>query len=73
MPIGCSGIMMITFGMILIVLGARELAFMGGRVANTAVAPEHLVISGVYNFSRNPMYVGMVVAVLGCAVSFNTL
>jgi protein-S-isoprenylcysteine O-methyltransferase Ste14 len=66
---------MVTVGLILIVLGARELSMMGGRVSNGPMQQDQheLVISGVYNFTRNPMYVGEMCAVLGLAITANTL
>jgi protein-S-isoprenylcysteine O-methyltransferase Ste14 len=33
-------------------------------------APRHLVVSGLYRFSRNPMYLGVLAVVLGWAALF---
>lgn len=35
-------------------------------------APKHLVIRGLYRFTRNPMYVGVLTVILGWAVFFGT-
>lgn len=32
--------------------------------------PKHLVVRGLYRYSRNPMYVGVVAAIFGWALSF---
>lgn len=37
------------------------------------VPPQKLVISGLYRYSRNPMYVSVGLVLLGWAVSFNNV
>ena len=32
-----------------------------------------LVVSGIFNYSRNPMYLGMVLILLGLSLQFNTI
>jgi protein-S-isoprenylcysteine O-methyltransferase Ste14 len=47
------------------------------RKAGTPVIPFEtstaLVLGGLYRFTRNPMYLGMTIALLGAAVLFGTL
>ncbi len=40
----------------------------GGGGPGTAVAPVHLVSSGLYRFTRNPMYLGHLIFLLGLAL-----
>ena len=35
--------------------------------------PKHLVVRGLYRYSRNPMYVGVLGAIFGWALAFGTL
>ena len=55
-------------------LGAREF-----RRAKTTVNPLHperassVVTSGIYRYTRNPMYVGILLVLLGCFVAFGAL
>ena len=54
--------------------GAREF-----RRSRTTVNPLHperassVVTSGIYRYTRNPMYVGIVLVLLGCFVAFGAL
>lgn len=66
------GSVMVTVGVLLFALGARELAKVGTPIAAGA-RPTALVDSGVFAFSRNPMYMGQVCAVLGASVVMNSL
>lgn len=36
-------------------------------------APKHLVIRGLYQYSRNPMYVGVLCVILGWAILYSSL
>ena len=66
------GISLIILG-VLVVIGPA-IAF---RRAATTVRPFHdssaLVVSGMYRYTRNPMYVGMVVVLIGVAVLLGDL
>ena len=53
----------------ILIIGSKAIAF---RKAATTIIPfeesSSLVVSGLYRYSRNPMYVGMVVILIGVAV-----
>ena len=71
-PITYLGVLLIAIG--LGVVGWPAAAF--GRVG-TPIKPfedsTHLVTGGMYRVSRNPMYLGMVVVLLGIAVLFGNI
>ena len=62
-------------GGVLIVIGLTLLVIAGGlfKKADTDLIPfknvTALVTDGVYRFTRNPMYLGMTLVQLGCAVT----
>lgn len=68
------GVSVAAVGGIVSALGAREF-----RKAKTTVNPLHperataVVESGIYRFTRNPMYVGAALVLLGCFLAFGGL
>jgi protein-S-isoprenylcysteine O-methyltransferase Ste14 len=66
-------------GAILVVLGITLTAFAGisFRRAGTPVVPFErstvIVTGGIYRFTRNPMYLGLVIVLIGAAILFGTL
>ncbi len=71
-PLHWSGICFIAVG--IIIIGSKAVAF---RKAATTIVPfeesSSLVVSGLYRYSRNPMYVGMVVILVGVAILTGSL
>ncbi len=68
------GLLVASIGGVVSTAGAREF-----RRARTTVNPLHperassVVKAGVYRWTRNPMYVGMAIVLLGCFLSFGGL
>jgi len=64
----------IAIGILMVAVGA--LAF---RKVKTTVDPrfpdktKHLVINGIYQYTRNPMYVGMLFALMGVVIFFGSI
>jgi len=71
-PLTWAGIPIVLAGMAISGAGGRSLADHGTTVL-PGVRPEALVTDGPYRWSRNPMYLGMLVSLLGLAVFFGTL
>lgn len=66
------GVLLIGAGLVPLVHAFVQFAKAGGTPA--PVAPtERLVVTGFHRFVRNPMYVGLVVVVLGQALLFGSL
>ncbi len=67
------------WGIVLIVLGGtilfacvREFYTSGRGTLAPWSPPRHLVTSGLYRYSRNPMYIGVVLLLVGWAVGFQS-
>jgi protein-S-isoprenylcysteine O-methyltransferase Ste14 len=66
------GIVLLLSGIGLIVLARRELARFR-QPTDPGQATSQLVTSGVFAFSRNPLYLAAVLVLLGLALAFNLL
>lgn len=65
------GVLLIAAGLIPLLHAFTQFARAGGTPA--PVAPtEHLVVTGFNRYVRNPMYVGLVLAILGQALLFRS-
>ncbi len=71
-PVTYSGAVVIIIGFIITIWSAALF-----DKAGTAIKPfddsTHMVTEGMYQLTRNPMYLGMVVILLGIALLFGTL
>lgn len=67
------------FILIAIGLSIDVMAIVSFRKAKTTINPlspgktSKLVVSGVYRFTRNPMYLGMLIILIGCAIWFGSV
>ena len=66
------GALLVVAGWAVLLWCAREFALRGRGTPGPWDAPRQLVISGLYRFTRNPMYVGVLTAILGQAIWFHS-
>jgi protein-S-isoprenylcysteine O-methyltransferase Ste14 len=59
-------------GLVLLFLCVREFYIAGKGTLAPWEPPRHLVVSGPYRFSRNPMYVAVLLVMAGWAVGFSS-
>lgn len=67
-----SGVVLITVGVALVILARRELARQG-QPTDPGQPTSTIVMTGVFAFSRNPLYLGGVCILLGLALVFKLL
>jgi protein-S-isoprenylcysteine O-methyltransferase Ste14 len=66
------GSSIVSLGIIVLLACVREFYRAGKGTLAPWSPPKHLVTSGLYRFSRNPMYVGVVVILMGWALAFRS-
>lgn len=66
------GIALIAAGSILLLWCVRDFYLMGKGTLAPWTPPRHLVRNGLYRWSRNPMYVSVLVVILGWAVLYRS-
>ena len=71
-PWNLSGIALIVVGMVLASGGSQQFARVGTEISPLGT-PSQLVTDGVFRWSRNPMYLGMVVLLLGVAIGLGNI
>ena len=62
------GALLVVAGWAVLLWCAREFAVCGRGTPGPWDAPRQLVITALYRFTRNPMYVGVLTAILGQAI-----
>jgi protein-S-isoprenylcysteine O-methyltransferase Ste14 len=75
LPLGnwhAVGVMFILIGGAIYLWCAWDFTFKGKGTPNPDAPPTELVVSGLYKFVRNPMYVGVVSVVFGEAIWFES-
>lgn len=70
---GWVGALMIAAGAVIVVESFLRFALKGLGTPAPIAPTRHLVVSGLYRYFRNPMYVGVVLAILGQAMLFDSL
>jgi Putative protein-S-isoprenylcysteine methyltransferase len=62
--------LLIAVGLLPALESVRRFIFVGQGTLIPIAPPQHLVVSGFYRYVRNPMYVGVMVALAGEAILF---
>jgi protein-S-isoprenylcysteine O-methyltransferase Ste14 len=62
------GAVLITFGLVVLIESFARFATRGSGTPAPVAPPKHLVVSGLYRHTRNPMYVGVISVVAGQAL-----
>ena len=71
-PLAALSIVMVIAGWTALLICAREFARAGRGTPAPYDPPRSLVTSGLYRFTRNPMYVGVATAIFGQALWFHS-
>lgn len=66
------GAVLVVAGWVALLWCAREFALRGRGTPGPWDAPRQLVISGLYRFTRNPMYVAVLTSIVGQALWFHS-
>ena len=72
-PFSTSGAAIVAAGIVLLLWCVGEFYVNGKGTLAPWSPPRHLVTTGLYRFSRNPMYVGVLVILAGWAAGFRSL
>jgi len=71
-PLAGFAVLLVVAGWTVLLICAREFARAGRGTPAPYDPPRSLVTSGLYRFTRNPMYVGVVTAIFGQALWFHS-
>jgi len=66
------GLLLLAVGFVALLLCVRDFHVSGKGTLAPWSPPKHLVVVGLYRYSRNPMYVAVTVMLVGWAVSFGS-
>jgi len=72
-PLRFAGLGPIVVGMVIYLWCAWDFTFAGRGTPAPIAPPKDLVVKGLYRYVRNPMYVGIVLILLGEAVLFESV
>jgi protein-S-isoprenylcysteine O-methyltransferase Ste14 len=71
-PYQFAGYLLFALGLGIAILASRQFGRVGTNI-NTFRDPDTLVTDGLFSVSRNPMYLGFVLSLLGAAIVVNDL
>ena len=71
-PFVASAALLLGFGVFLLLWCVRQFYVEGKGTLAPWSPPRHLVVSGLYRVSRNPMYIAVVLILIGWAVGFRS-
>ena len=66
------GLIPLTFGSVLLLWCVREFYVVGKGTLAPWAPPQELVVTGLYRFSRNPMYIAVALVLWGWALGFRS-
>jgi protein-S-isoprenylcysteine O-methyltransferase Ste14 len=66
------GLLPLTVGVVLLLWTVRDFYVAGRGTLAPWSPPQELVVIGLYRFSRNPMYIAVVLVIIGWAVAFHS-
>ena len=72
LPTGWIGAMVFAFALALVAWAIVTMTRAGSNVP-TNLPSTTIVVSGPYRFTRNPIYLGMLLSLIGLAIAFDTL
>ena len=72
LPAGVVGLIPLVAGIVLLLWCVREFYVAGRGTLAPWAPPQNLVVTGLYRFSRNPMYVAVVLILIGWTVVFQS-
>jgi protein-S-isoprenylcysteine O-methyltransferase Ste14 len=72
LSVDALGLIPLAAGIILLLCCVREFYVAGRGTLAPWAPPQDLVVTGLYRFSRNPMYVAVVLILLGWAATFHS-
>lgn len=68
-----SGAMIFSIGFVIMIICIINFAVQGRGTLSPADPTKKLVVAGLYRFSRNPMYVGVTMILIGEAIFFQSI
>lgn len=71
-PFNLIGVVLFVFGLCMSIIGKRHFSRVGTNIM-TFDEPDKLITDGLFRFSRNPMYLGFSIALLGAALFAGSL
>jgi protein-S-isoprenylcysteine O-methyltransferase Ste14 len=71
-PSLCAGAVVLAIGAVVYTWCVWDFASFGRGTPAPIDAPKRLVVRGLYRFTRNPMYVGVLTVIVGWAVVFRS-